>query len=187
MCVRNRAWLSWLLLTLPLTLVSALLAACGDDPPVVEQRKELLRPDEIRRRRVEDLERQRIFDEKGELIASGEELGELELPRGLKLFRQTEREYYLEAPEISLEQLDRFFAPRLEPWGVERTATSITFQRAQVKDNPLAPAVTLRIAKVKTSGAPACDVTLEVAPPPRAFPSEEESKRKLAERQKYAH
>jgi hypothetical protein len=153
----------------------------------VEQRKELLRPDEIRRRRVEELERQRVFDEKGELIASGEELGELELPRGLKLFRQTEREYYFEAPEIALEQLDRFFAPRLEPWGVERTATSLTFERAQIKDSPMAPAVTLTIARVHTSGAPACDVTLKVAPPPRPFPTEAESQRQLAERQKYAH
>jgi hypothetical protein len=153
----------------------------------VAQRKELLRPDEIRRRRVEELERQRIFDDKGELIASGEELGELELPRGLKLYRQTEREHYLEAPEISLEQLDRFFGPRLEPWGVERTATSLTFERARIKDKPQAPAVTLRIAKVHTSGAPACDVTLKVAPLPRPFPTEAESQRELAERQKYAH
>jgi hypothetical protein len=178
MRVTKRVWFSWLLL--------GALVACGDEPPVVEQRKELLRPDEIRRRRVEELERQRVFDAKGELIGSGEELAELEMPRGLKLYRQLEREHYLEAPNITLEQLDRYFAPRLEPYGVERTATSLTFERARVKDKPHVPAVTVRIARVQTSGAPACDVTLKVAPPPRVFKTEEQSQRELAERQKYA-
>jgi hypothetical protein len=170
--------LTWLLL-------GSLAAACGDDPPV-EQKKALLRPDENRRRRAEELESRRIFDAKGELIPSGQELGELELPKGLKVYRQLEREHYLEAPRITLEQLERYFGPRVEPMGVERTATSVTYTHARIKGRASAPPVTLRIARV-VANEPACDVLLRMAPPPRVFPTEAQLQAELEKRRKYAN
>lgn len=167
-------------------LLLVVTAGCGDDPPPpVEQRKELLRPDETRRRRIEERERQRIFDQAGELIPSGELVAQLELPKGVKLYRELDPEYFLEAPRITIEQLERYFAPRLEPTGVTRTATSVTFEGARIKANPTARVVTLRLARVDST-EPATEMMLRMAPAPRIFPSEAEVERQLAEQRKYA-
>jgi len=164
----------------------ACAAACGDDPPEVAHSKALLRPDEVLHRRAEQIEQRRIFDPQGELIPSGERVVGLELPKGVKLYRELEREHFLEAPRITLAQLERYFAPRLEPAGITRTATSVTFESARIKDSPTSPLLTVRLAKV--GGAePASELMLREAPPPRVFPSEAEVQRKLAERAKYAN
>lgn len=179
MRLRARPRLTWLLLA----ALAGAAAACGDDPP--PRRKELLRPDETLRRRAEELEKSRIFDAQGELIPSGELVAGLEMPRGLKLFRQTEREHYFDAPRISIEQLERYFAPRLEPSGMARAPKSLTFEGAKIKDAPEALPVTLRMARVDSSET-ASELMLRTAPPPRVFPSQEEVERQLAERRKYA-
>jgi hypothetical protein len=163
----------------------ALTASCGDAPPEVEQRKALLRPDEVRQRRADELEQRRIFDPQNELIPSGERVAGLELPRGLKLYRELDREHFLEAPRITREQLERYFAPRLVPSGITRTATSVTFESAQIKDSPTSPLLTVRIAQVAATD-PASELMLREAPPPRVFPSEAQAQKQLAERLKYA-
>lgn len=168
-----------------LCLLANLALACGDAPPEVAQRKALLRPDDVQRRRVEELERRRIFDPQGELIASGERVAGLELPKGLELYRELDREHFLQAPRITLPQLERFFAPRLEPASITRTATSVAFERARIKDSPASPLLTVRIAQVAGS-EPASELLLREAPPPRVFPSAAELEQQLAERRKYA-
>ena len=164
----------------------ALTAACGDAPPEVVQRKALLRPDEVRQRRIEAIEQRRIFDAQGELIPSGERVAGLEMPKGLKLYREVDREHFLEAPRITREQLDRYFAPRLEPASITRTATAVAFESARIKDSPLSPLLTVRIAQVIATD-PASELLLREAPPPRVFPSEAQAQKQLAERLKYAN
>ena len=170
---------------LGLLLLATAATACGSDPQQ-EQKKALLRPDETRRRLAEELERQRMFDAKGELIGSGEDLAELEMPKGLKLYRRLERAYYLEAPRISMEQLERYFGPRLEPTGVARTATSVTYENARIKDRPAAPPISLRISSVEGT-EPACDVQLRVTAPAGVALTAEETEKILEEKRKYAN
>src|SRR6185436_20147376 len=171
--------------------LSALLAACvvtlacGDDQ-VREQRKELLRPDEILRKQSEERERLRIFDDQGELIPSGEEIADLELPKGLHQFRELEREHYFDAPRITIDKLERYFGSRLLPMGVEYTNTSVTFQDAHVKGaDPTALLVTVRIGQV-TGTDPASELLIRIAKPPHKLKTREETEKELAEARKYA-
>ena len=104
---------------------------------------------------------------------------------GLTLYRELDREHFLEAPRITREQLERHFAPRLEPASITRTATSTAYESSRIKDSPNSPLLTVRIAQV-TGTEPASELLLREAPPPRVFPSEAQAQKQLAERLKYA-
>ena len=167
-------------------VLAVALAACHREPQAqVEQRKALLRPEVRPVQQQAELERTRITDPSGELLPSGTKAAGLELPRGLQLYRQLERDYHFEAQHIDLDQLERYFAKRVVPYALTRTPTSVSLEDAQLKDAPNAPRVTIRIARLM-SAEPVCNVFLQQASPPRVYPSEAEAQAVLEARRKHA-
>jgi hypothetical protein len=107
------------------------------------------------------------------------------MPKGMRLYRSFVNEWYFEARSIPMAALDRYFAARLDPLGIERNATSVTFQDAIPRDDNKARRVTIRIGKL-IGADPVCDVYLRQALPPRVFPSEQQAEAQIEARRKHA-
>jgi hypothetical protein len=172
--------------SLCVVLLSCGLAACSSDEQQ-EGRRALLRPVDTRQKRLAQQEKHRLFDAAGELIPSGEKIVGLELPKGLELYRSFEHEWYYEAKRINLGQLDRYFAARLDPLGVNRNATYVTFENATLRDDPKARRMTVRIASM-IGHSTVTDVYIRQAPPIRQYATTQaqaeaqiEARRKRAE------
>jgi len=158
-------------------LLAAVGSGCSREDKK-EQQRALLRPVDHRKERAVAREKRQLFDPQGELIPSEEMVAGVVMPRGLKMNRSFEREWYFRAKRVTLPALERYFGQRLLPMAVERTATSITFKDAQSKDDVDAPVVTVRIATLIGS-TPTSSVYIQQAAPPRVFPSEKEVQAKL--------
>jgi hypothetical protein len=107
------------------------------------------------------------------------------MPKGMRLYRSFQNEWYFEARNIPMPALDRYFAARLDPLGIERNETSVTFQDAMPRDDNKARRVTIRIGKLIGS-VPVCDVYVRQAAPPRVFPSEQQAEAQMEARRKHA-
>jgi hypothetical protein len=165
-------------------LLSSGLSACSSEKQ--EARRALLRPVDVQQKRIAEHEKRRLFDAAGELIPSGEKIVGLELPKGVELYRSFEHEWYYEAKRINLGQLDRYFAARLDPLGIDRNATHVTFENATLRDDPKARRVTVRIASL-IGHTTVSDVYIRQAPPIRQYATTEaQAEAQIEERRKRA-
>lgn len=166
-----------------LTLLASAAAGCGKDEE--EQRRVLLKPPDIRQQQIAEHQKKTLFDPLGNLIPSGEITAGVNMPKGMRLYRSFENEWYFEARHIPMAALDRYFAARLDPLGIERNATSVVFTDAIPHDDSKARRVTIRIGKLIGSD-PVCDVYMRQALPTRVYPSAQEAEAQLEARRKHA-
>jgi hypothetical protein len=159
------------------------LCACGSDEQ--DTRRSLLRPVDTRTKAIAEQAKRRLFDANGELIPSGEKIAGLELPKGLELYRSFENEWYYEARRINLGQLDRYFAARLDPLGIDRNATHVTFENAALRDDPKARRISVRVASL-IGHHTVSDVYIRQTPPIRQYPSESQAEAQIEARRKRA-
>jgi hypothetical protein len=166
-----------------LSLAGASLAGCEREKE--EKQRELLRPVDMRQKRIDEL---RLVDANGELIPSGEKIAGLELPKGLSLYRSFDdgwREWYLVGSRLEMAQLDRYLTARLDPLAIERNAKSVFYKDAYLRDDPNARRISVRMTKL-IGDIPTTDVYIRQAPPPRIFRSGEEAEAQIEARRKHA-
>lgn len=170
---------TWLLNSLLLALLGSTLGGCSREEEQV--RRELLRPIDIRKKRVVEREKKRYVDAAGELIPSDQVVAGITLPKGLKLYRSFEREWYLEAKRIDVGQLERYFAPRLDPLAVERNDSLVSFVDAHLRNDPSARKVTVRLSRLIGSET-VTDVYIRQMPAKRVFQPERVAESQLKAR-----
>lgn len=166
-----------------LSLLASVAVGCGRNEDA--QRRALLKPPDTRQKLIAEREKKVLFDALGNLLPSGELTAGVNMPKGMRLYRSFENEWYFEARNIPMAALDRYFAERLDPLGIERNATSVTFQDAIPRDDKKARRVTIRVGKLIGSGD-VCDVYMRQAAPPRVFPSEQQAEAQMEARRKHA-
>lgn len=170
------------MLSLCVALLAGVAGGCGKDED--GQRRALLKPVDRRQKWQKEREKRQLFDQAGELLPSGEIVAGINLPKGLKLHRSFESEWYYEAPYVPLAALDRYFVEHLDPLGIERGKAWVMFQNALPEGVPTARRVTVRVAQL--SGGNVCDVYINQAAPLRTYPSRAEAEALLQARRKRA-
>jgi hypothetical protein len=166
-----------------LSLLASSAIGCGSDKE--DQRRVLLKPPDMRQKLITERAKKTLFDPLGNLLPSGEITAGVNMPKGMRLYRSFENEWYFEARNIPMPALDRYFAARVDPLGIERNATSVTFQDAMPRDTNKARRVTIRIGQL-IGADPVCDVYVRQAAPPRAYPSEQQAEAQMEARRKHA-
>ena len=174
---------NWLAGSLAISLLAGGLGACGKDED--EQRRALLKPVDMRQKRIAEREKKKLFDEAGELIPSDQKVAGLTLPRGVELYRSFEYEWYLEAKHIDVPPLERYFSARLDPLGIEHNNNTVTFTDAYLRDDPRARRVTVRLARM-IGHTTTTDVYISQVPPPRVFKSGKDAEEQLEAMRKRA-
>jgi hypothetical protein len=131
-------------------LLCATLAAAGcGDTSEQAQKRELLTPRDSKLKLEQEKEKRRIFDQDGELIASGEKVGGVMLPKGLTLYRRSHEHSFYKTTQIDFEKLDRYFGEQLISTTVERQSGAVKFGGAVPRDNLKAPRLDLHLTRLQ--------------------------------------
>ena len=165
-----------LLIAICSALLGPALSGCGRDKE--EARRELLRPVDTQAKRLAEREKKRIIAPNGELIPSDQKLAGIAMPKGLELYRSFELEWYLEGKGMSVPQLERYFAARLDPLGIERGDTFVKLTDARLRDDPSARRVTVQLSRMVDIQT-VTNVYIRQARPPRTFAQQSESEAKI--------
>jgi hypothetical protein len=165
----------------------ACLAACSTDKPEeATRRRAILRAPDVQKVRAEREAQTRLTDERGELLESDRVVAGVTLPRGFSLALALEHAWYYRSSEVSLEQLDRYFLPRLQSREIRRGARSIEDVSARPKAQPNAVAVSVRIGAAPGAADEREICIEEPLPGPKLRPSEAEIRAQLEARRKFA-
>jgi hypothetical protein len=143
--------------------------ACGEGEQ--ERKRELLTPRDNERKRAQAREKRRIFDDKGELLDSGEKVGGVILPKGLTLYRRIDHHFFYRTTDITFEKLDRYFGAQLIATTVDRKDGTVEFGGAVPRTEMNAPRLDLHVTRL--SGGPSSSevyfrlsAKFKVVPPP---------------------
>ena len=173
----------------PLALSVALLCLAGcscESAHRDEQRRALLRPPDVHRMRVEQPERVRLVDDRGDLIASDQVVAGITLPRGFTRAFAVEHASYYQSRHASLEQLDRYFTSRLSSKAIERGAGTIRYLAARPMGRPGATAVTVLIGEAPHAPGTQEIHIVEPRPRPSVPLSDTQMRAQMEARRKFA-
>ena len=116
------------------------------------------------------------FDDEGRLLPSDEFVAGVRLPKGLSLYRRTEREHIYRT-ELPIKKVLAYFGPMLMTGKVDRMGEGAVYRRASVLGAEMNP------TKVDVSILKAGDLTrvaiTELPPPSKFAPSAQETRRKV--------
>ena len=116
-----------------------------------------------------------LFDDEGRLLPSDEFVAGVRLPKGLRLYRRTEREHIYRT-EVPIKKVLAYFGPMLMTGKVDRMGEGAVYRRASVLGAEMNP------TKVDVSILKAGDLTrvaiTELPPPPKFAPSAQETRTK---------
>lgn len=116
-----------------------------------------------------------LFDDEGRLQPSEEFVAGVRLPKGLRLYRRTEREHIYRT-ELPIKKVLAYFGPMLMTGKVDRMGEGAVYRRASVLGAEMNP------TKVDVSILKAGDLTrvaiTELPPPSKFAPSAQETRRK---------
>lgn len=172
------------LVPLSLALASQLLAC--EEAPQQPEAPPPLAPRDYAAAQRQVVERERVFDEQGNLLPSNETVAGIVLPRGLTPEYTFEHEWYLRS-QAKQEQLRAYFGPRLLTGKVERSGMgTVTYVNAQPKDSKQKRFVTVRIGPAPRNRNESEVFISETPMMPIERPSEAESKKQILERMRYA-
>lgn len=176
--------------TVALLLCAALaLPACSGrrEAEEAEQRKQLLKPPDIRAKRDERRRERQLFDDEGHVLPSETKVAGLVMPKGLKQYRTFEREWYFQSREVGSEKFVEYFKRRLMPEAIERSKVgSVTFRKARIRANPDEPVVDVHVDPLKGAANAATVYVRQASPAPTKYKSGTEAEAQLEALRKYA-
>jgi hypothetical protein len=146
-----------------------------------ERQRALLRPSDYRQKLEEQARKKQLWDAKGDLIDSGEQIAGLNLPKGVSLIEQIDSRWYLTSTRLPYAALDSYFGKQLFTGQVERDANSVSYVGANIKRDPKALKVNVRISK-QMGGDGSCELVIQQG---RIPPPIEQSRAMMANPPKY--
>jgi hypothetical protein len=150
---QHRLTRSQLLASLALLSCTAsftLAAGCssGDSARRAEQRRQLLRGDDLDRQRNARLEKQRVTTYEGDLLPSDTRTAGVVLPRGFNLKFTFEYEWYYDGA-LPLNKVEQYFTKQLDFEAIEHPdASAILFAQAKTKGDKAMTPVSVKIFPV---------------------------------------
>lgn len=167
------------------------LSACENDAPakVERQRRELLTPPNYAALHAQREAENRLLDENGMPIPSEQVAAGLTIPRGFKLIRNFERQWYFESAGVSAEALSRYVEARVFTGKLDRTGIGgFQFGASLLRDDADALAIDVSITPIKDR-PDACELYIrQSAPgvPGVQRPSEQEVQAQMQARREHA-
>lgn len=142
------------------------LLACSE--PKAEERRALLTPPNQAAIQKEKREKAAVVNEQGELLPGDVVLGGFPVPRGFELKRSYENEWYLRSLQVSAQRAAEYTQKRLFTGSLTRSSVGgMTFENAQLRDQPHLPKLTVRISPTKNR-KDACEMYIRSNVPTKA-------------------
>jgi hypothetical protein len=129
----------------PFAIVLCLISCADEAPDNDARRRGLLQAPNAEKARAERHAQTRLTDDRGELVASQQVVAGITLPRGFSLVLALEHAWYYRSPDVSLEQLDRYFLRQLDSREIRREPRTIEYVGARPKGQSDAVPVDVRV------------------------------------------
>lgn len=163
-------------------LATTWATACSDQAnDEAEARRKVLTPVAIEDSALAAYQRNRLFDDKGNLLPSEDKLAGIFVPRGFKQTFAFEREWYLDGI-VQREKVEAYFKERLTLSSAPSYPATHTLElfAATPKDTPDAPKVLVRVYPKPGPGEATRVYIRQASPEPARWPSQEEVRAQIA-------